>query len=85
MHSIAAGGRVTRATPEHRFSVRLNPDAANKQLVYLMRRGDWSARRVSLFNSRGFGLTTRLADNRADEAWIVSVHDAAARRSVRNR
>jgi hypothetical protein len=31
--------------------------------------------RVSLFNSRGFGLATRLADNKAEEAWIVSVHD----------
>src|SRR5690606_20262300 len=41
MHSISAGGRVTRATPEHRFSVRLNPEAAGKQIVYLMRRGDW--------------------------------------------
>ena len=76
MHSISAAGRVTRATPEHRFSVRLNPDAADKQLVYLMRRGDWwRVGRVGLFNSRGFGLSTRLADNKAEEAWIVSVHD----------
>jgi DNA modification methylase len=76
MHSVSAGGRVTRATPEHRFSVRLNPDAAGKQIVYLMRRGDWwRTGRVGLFNSRGFGLSTRLADNKAEEAWIVSVHD----------
>jgi len=76
MHSISAAGRVTRATPEHRFSVRLSPDAADKQLVYLMRRGDWwRVGRVGLFNSRGFGLSTRLADNKAEEAWIISVHD----------
>ncbi|MGE3506991.1 MAG: DNA methyltransferase [Alphaproteobacteria bacterium] len=75
MHTISAAGRVTRATPEHRFSVRLNPDAADKQVVYLMRRGDWwRVGRVSLFNSRGFGLSTRLADNKAEEVWIISVH-----------
>ena len=78
MHQISAAGRVTRATPEHRFSVRLNPDAADKQVVYLMRRGDWwRVGRVRLFNSRGFGLATRLADNKAEEAWVISVHDTA--------
>ena len=77
MHTISAAGRVTRATPEHRFSARLNPEAADKQVLYLMRRGDWwRVGRVRLFNSRGFGLATRLVDNRAEEAWIVSVHDS---------
>jgi DNA modification methylase len=77
MHAISAAGRVTRATPEHRFSVRLNPNASDKQVVYLMRRGDWwRVGRVGLFNSRGFGLATRLADNMGEEAWIVSVHDS---------
>ena len=41
MHTISAAGRVTRTTPEHCFSARLNPDAVDKQVVYLMRRGDW--------------------------------------------
>ena len=78
MHTICAAGRVTRATPEHRFSARLDPDAACRQVVYLMRRGDWwRVGRVALFNSRGFGLATRLADNKAEEAWIVSVHATA--------
>jgi hypothetical protein len=78
MHTISAAGRVTRATPEHRFSARLNPDAVDKQVVYLMRRGEWwRVGRVRLFNSRGFGLATRLTDNKAEEAWIVSVHDSA--------
>ena len=78
MHTISAAGRVTRATPEHRFTVRLNPSAADKQLVYLMRRGDWwRVGRVSLFSSRGFGLATRLADNKGEDAWIISVHDNA--------
>jgi hypothetical protein len=77
MHAISAAGRVTRATPEHRFSVRLNPDASDKQVVYLMRRGDWwRVGRVGLSNSRGFGLATRLADNMGEEAWIVSVHES---------
>ena len=76
MHTISAAGRATRATPEHRFSVRLNQDAADKQVVYLMRRGDWwRVGRVTLFNSRGFGLATRLADNLGEEAWVVAVHD----------
>jgi hypothetical protein len=30
-----------------------------------------------LFNSRGFGLATRLADNKAEEALVVSVHNSA--------
>jgi DNA modification methylase len=78
MHSISAAGRVTRSTPEHRFSVRLSAYAAHKQVVYLMRRGDWwRVGRVGLFNSRGFGLSTRLADNKAEEAWIISVHDTS--------
>ena len=77
LHTVAAGGRVTRSTPDHRFSVRLNPDAAEKNVVYLMRRGNWwRVGRVRLFNSRGFGLATRIADNNAEEAWIVSVHDS---------
>ncbi len=76
MHTISAGGRATRATPEHQFSVRLNPGAADKNVVYLMRRGNWwRVGRVRLFNSRGFGLATRIADNKAEEAWIISVHD----------
>ena len=32
---------------------------------------------MGLFNSRGFGLSTRLADNKAEEAWIISVHDTS--------
>jgi hypothetical protein len=76
MHTISAGGRATRATPEHQFSVRLNPGTADKNVVYLMRRGNWwRVGRVRLFNSRGFGLATRIADNKAEEAWIISVHD----------
>ncbi|NRQ11590.1 DNA adenine methyltransferase YhdJ [Aliiroseovarius sp. xm-v-208] len=75
MHTIAAAGRVTRATAEHRFSARLCAEAAGTQVVYLMRRGDWwRVGRVSLFNSRGFGLATRLSDNKADEAWIVATY-----------
>jgi hypothetical protein len=56
--------------------VRLNPDAAGKQVVYVMRCGDWRVGRVSLFNTRGFGLSTRIADERGEDAWIVSVHDS---------
>ncbi len=44
--------------------------------AYLMRRGDWwRVGRVTLFNSRGFGLATRLADNLGEEAWVVAVYD----------
>jgi hypothetical protein len=76
MHTIEVAGRRTRATADHRFTVRFNPEAADKHIVYLMRRGDWwRVGSVRVFNSRGFSLAVRLNDEKADAAWIVGVYD----------
>lgn len=76
MHTVAVGAKSTRATAEHQFTVRFDPDAADKYVVYLMRRGQrWRVGISALFNSRGFGLAVRLSQERGDDAWIVSAHD----------
>lgn len=76
MHTVCVAGRQTRATADHRFTVRMDSAAAGKHIIYLMRRGDWwRVGVVKVFNSRGFALGVRLTDERADAAWIVAVCD----------
>lgn len=72
MIEIAVDGKRTKATDAHQFTVRLDESKSASQVVYLMRKGNWwRIGQVRLFNSRGFGLASRLADEGGDEAWIL--------------
>jgi DNA modification methylase len=82
LHRVEAGDLRTRATPEHRFTVRFNPALPKAGLLYLMRRGDrWRVGVCGMFNSRGFGPTVRLDQERGDAAWVLGsfAHLAEAR------
>lgn len=75
MHTVRVGDSATKATAEHQFTVRLNPEKPKAGVLYLMRRGNrWRIGVCGLFNSRGFGLAVRLAQECGDEAWIISAH-----------
>lgn len=73
MHEVVAAGCVTKATHCHQWSVRLS--SRPMWLTYLMRKGDrWRVGQVRSFNSRGFGPTIRLKDERGDSVWVLSAH-----------
>lgn len=78
MYSVSCAGKVAKATENHKWLVRFSDRGDfDKNVVYLMRQG--SKYRVGwcqLFTSSGMnhlGMRTRL--ERADESWILSVHD----------
>ncbi|QEG30352.1 DNA adenine methyltransferase YhdJ [Gemmata obscuriglobus] len=72
LHRVEVGEFRTRATPEHRFTVRFDPARPKAGLLYLMRRGDrWRVGVCGMFNSRGFGVSVRLSQERGDAAWVL--------------
>jgi hypothetical protein len=76
MHTISVGDLTTRATAEHLFTIRFDPDAGDKRSVYIMKSGTrWRVGVCKIYNERGFGLGTRLSQEGGESAWIVSVHD----------
>jgi DNA modification methylase len=78
MHTVSVGDLCTRATTEHQFTIRFNPEARGKRIIYLMRSGDrWRVGTVALYNDYGFGLGNRIRRERAEAAWILSAHDDA--------
>lgn len=72
----------TRVTPDHVVLARLAPAFFDRRwVVYLMRRGNWW--RIGMCRSghrpyRSGGIAGRLATEKADCAWILSVHDSRA-------
>lgn len=71
--------RVTRATNNHQFSVRFNPNTAEKYCTYLMKRGNWW--RVGItrtYDARGFGLKHRYDQEHAEKAWIIETFPTMA-------
>lgn len=76
LYSITAAGKTTRATDNHEFSVRFNPGAKANYCTYLMRRGRWwRVGQTKAYDARQFGLKTRLNQERADEIWLLSIHE----------
>jgi DNA modification methylase len=74
MVDVTCDGKTTRATADHRFTIKLDEGAADSQIIYLMRKSErWRIGQVRLFNTRGFGLASRLADEDGDVAWILAV------------
>jgi hypothetical protein len=77
------GGVYTSSyTPQHHCIVRLNREMIGKHVVYVMQRGDqFRVGRTPLFYaSQGntFGLGARARAEKADAAWILSIHDSSA-------
>lgn len=76
LYAIKVGDATTRATDNHMFSVRFNPDCGKKYCTYLMRRGDWW--RIGMtraYDARQFGVKTRLLQEKGDEAWILGLYE----------
>lgn len=75
-YSITAAGKTTRATDNHEFSVRFNPETKANYCTYLMRRGKWwRVGQTKAYDARQFGLKTRLNQEHADEIWLLSIHE----------
>jgi len=83
MLSVSHNGRTTRATPNHWFWVRFNKQCIGKHVVYLMYRSDLGFR-VGLTKfkrtteSNCYGLSYRMAQEKADKGWILRVCDTRA-------
>lgn len=73
----AAGGKVSRYTPDHHVLVRLGV-RRNTHVVYMMRRGDRYRIGSTYWTrpSEQFGPRQRAAHEGADAFWILSVHDS---------
>lgn len=79
IYSVSAGGKTTRVTDNHQFSVKYSPESKKKYCTYLMRRGNWW--RVGMtrtYDARGFGLKSRFKMENAEEAWLIEVFDKAS-------
>lgn len=79
MYSVSVGGKTTRVTDNHEFSVRMNANAKDKYCVYLMRRGNWwRIGTARTYTSRGFGIRERFRQENADEQWILTTCETAS-------
>lgn len=69
----------TRVTPNHRVLARFDAETfCDRWAVYLMRRGNWWRVGVCTTLRRPYvsgSLNGRLATEKADEGWLLSVHD----------
>lgn len=75
LHYIEVGAKKTRATSEHKFTIRFDPSKAKFAVLYLMKRASrWRIGVCRLFNSRGFGAAVRLSQEKGEELWILSAH-----------
>ena len=86
--TVRAGEKQTRCTPDHRWLVKWSNKDTKNCCTYLMRRGDrWQTGWCQVFNSEGtLHLGTRATIEKADEAWILSIHadrkDASMEESI---
>lgn len=77
--TIATNRSRTRVTPNHKVRTYYAPDAEERFVVYLMRKGNWwrigQTRMRRVDGERVYGLTRRVGNEGADVAWVISVHD----------
>jgi DNA modification methylase len=67
----------TRATDNHKWTTRLTHSSFETWVTYLMRRGEWwRIGQARLFNTWGCAIKSRLAVEKADEAWILDTYDS---------
>jgi DNA modification methylase len=75
LYTIHAAGKKTRVTDNHQFSVRFNNRFKKNYCTYLMKRGNWwRVGQTKAYDSRQFGLKTRLHQEKADAVWLIGVH-----------
>jgi len=76
MHTLGAGGHVTRATHDHHWTVRRSDGG---WVTYLMRRGSRWRVGQCLVNREpyGFGPAYRLRREDGDAVWLLRFHDTA--------
>lgn len=76
MYEIKVGDRKTKATDNHKFSVRFRDNKRNLYCVYLMRRGNWwRIGTTRAYDARGFGLKQRMRQEGGEECWIINAYD----------
>lgn len=82
MLRIVCNGNSTRVTPNHWLWVRFNKSCVGKYLVYLMYRSDLGFRvgltKFKNATANGYGLSYRMAQEKADKGWILRVCDTRA-------
>lgn len=75
LYTIHAAGKKTRVTDNHQFSVRFNNRFKKNYCTYLMKRGNWwRVGQTKAYDSRQFGIKTRLHQEKADAVWLIGVH-----------
>lgn len=81
-----ASGCTSAYTDKHHCMVRVGEDLMRKYVVYLMRQGDnfRIGRTRFMYESQhwSFGLALRANAEKADAAWILSVHDTMSEASL---
>jgi len=83
MLQVFCSGNTTQVTPNHWLWVRFNKECIGKHLVYLMYRSDLGFR-VGLTKFKksaehnSYGLSYRMAQEKADKGWILRVCDTRA-------
>jgi len=82
--TISCNNKLADCTPNHKWLVRWSEKAKNKNVVYLMRKGDrYRIGWCQLFNSEGaFHLGTRARAEKADAAWIIEVCNTKREASI---
>ena len=80
MHSITAGGIESKCTPNHKWPVRYIRNEKNKKIygVYIMQQNNrFRIGQCLIFGRRtaGFGFSVRCRIEKADKAWILSIHE----------
>ena len=72
MYHVFVGDKMTKATDNHKFTIRYRDEKRKIYCVYLMRKGDWWRIGVcETYSSRGFGLKQRMRQELAEESWII--------------
>lgn len=75
LYTIRTAGKKTRVTDNHQFSVRFNNKLKRNYCTYLMKRGNWwRVGQTKAYDSRQFGLKTRLHQEKADAVWLIGVY-----------
>lgn len=75
LYSIFVGDKVTKATDNHKFSIKFANTKRTTYCTYLMKKGDWW--RVGItetYNSRGFGVKQRLRQELGEDCWILETY-----------
>ena len=76
IYGVTSGNKQTWVTNNHRFTVKFNPDCANKWCTYIMVNNDgwWRVGCTRTYDARQFGLKGRIHTEKATAAWILDTH-----------